>query len=102
MHVENWNLEMSSMQFCSLCETAVPSTQAYVSHIRLTHSNDSNFLLVCGINGCDHSVKTASSFSSHVYRYHRAALNLPSQSSQLQNESNQLYAEPNESYFRDT
>lgn len=61
---------------CPFCSIAVPTVRAYVSHIRLVHWKDSDFLLSCGVNGCTTQFKSFGAFNSHVYRRHRDALHL--------------------------
>ena len=61
---------------CALCGYQVLKLLQLVSHLRLVHSGDPNFELVCGIGGCQQEFRTFSAFSSHVYRSHRAALGL--------------------------
>ena len=61
---------------CPLCGYQVLKLQQLVSHLRLVHSGDPNFELVCGIGGCQQEFHAFSAFSSHVYRSHRAALGL--------------------------
>ena len=46
----------------------------WVSHLRLVHCNDSDFKIVCGINGCAKTYQKCSSFLSHVYRSHRESI----------------------------
>ena len=61
---------------CPLCAYQVLRLQQLVSHLRLVHSGDPNFELVCGIGGCRQRFGAFSAFNSHVYRFHRAALGL--------------------------
>ena len=58
---------------CWLCRGLSPDIRSYVSHLRLVHSNDDNFSLVCGIAGCQ---KKYRAFDTHVYRCHRSSLGL--------------------------
>lgn len=61
---------------CSLCQYFSPSLALHVSHLRLVHSRDPSFYLMCGIDSCLEEFRTFSSFNSHVYRCHRIALGL--------------------------
>ena len=61
---------------CSLCQYFSPSLALHVSHLRLVHSRDPSFYLLCGIDCCLEEFRTFSSFNSHVYRCHRIALGL--------------------------
>ena len=68
-------IDMMAFQ-CSLCQYFSPSLALHVSHLRLVHSRDPSFYLMCGIDSCLEEFRTFSSFNSHVYRCHRIALGL--------------------------
>ena len=55
---------------CPLCESLSLSFKLYVSHLRLVHSKDSSFNILCGVDGCREVFRAFSAFNSHVYRHH--------------------------------
>ena len=59
---------------CALCSFRTVTVSEWVSHLRLVHCNDSDFKIVCGINGCAKTYQKCSSFLSHVYRSHRQSI----------------------------
>lgn len=61
---------------CPLCGFLSPSLTLHVSHLRLVHSQDENFMVLCSIGGCPERFRSFPAFSSHVYRHHRAELGL--------------------------
>ena len=61
---------------CPLCGFLSPSLTLHVSHLRLVHTHDENFLFSCGISGCPELYRSFPAFISHVYRHHRAELGL--------------------------
>ena len=61
---------------CPLCGFLSPSLTLHVSHLRLVHARDENFLVSCGISGCPELYHSFPAFSSHVYRHHREELGL--------------------------
>ena len=71
-----------------LCSYQVLKLKQLVSHLRLVHSGDPNFELVCGIGGCQQKFCTFSAFNSHVYRIHRAALGLQAELHDVSDEDN--------------
>ena len=71
---------MAAVISCQLCELEFPSIRTYISHIRLVHSNEARFTLVCGISGCTTSLGSFGAFNSHVYRHHRNELDLKEKS----------------------
>ena len=65
-----------AVQACPLCGFLSPSLTLYVSHLRLVHSQDRNFSVICGISNCTKSFRRFAAFGSHVYRHHRSDLGL--------------------------
>ena len=59
---------MNSVYNCSLCDFTVPTKPMLLSHIRLIHSNDPQFVVTCGIDGCVYTAKRFSTYYSHIYR----------------------------------
>ena len=68
--------EISPIVECPLCGYFSPSLTFHISHLRLVHSKDSSFCIVCNIEGCRHVFKTFTAYNSHIYRHHRTALGL--------------------------
>lgn len=66
----------SSVRLCPMCDYCCPSFQLFVSHLRLVHSTDSTFSVLCGIEQCTDVYRSFAAFNSHVYRKHRVALGL--------------------------
>ena len=66
----------SNAEQCAFCGFLSPSVALYVSHLRLVHSTDSTFHVLCNIAGCSLEFRSFSAFNSHVYRWHRAAIGL--------------------------
>lgn len=79
---------------CPLCEFLSPNLSLRISHLRLVHSSDPAFHVVCGIENCSETFWKFSAFSSHVYRHHRTPLGLTdlpaSSTSDLQSPSGQV------------
>ena len=61
---------------CPLCLYLSPSLALHISHLRLVHSCDPSFYILCDIDGCTEEFFAFSSFNSHAYRRHRVALGL--------------------------
>ena len=61
---------------CPLCGYFPPNLTLHISHLRLVHSGDLSFNIVCGIRGCTETFRAFSAYNSHVYRRHRDALGL--------------------------
>ena len=61
---------------CHLCEYYCPSLRLFVSHLRLVHSQDPNFNIVCNIAQCTEVFRSFAAFNTHVYRKHRTSLGL--------------------------
>ena len=59
---------------CPLCGSPSLTFKLYVSHLRLVHSKDSSFKIMCGVDGCREVFRAFSAFSSHIYRHHRPAI----------------------------
>ena len=59
---------------CPICSSTSLTLKFYVSHLRLVHSKDPTFNIMCGVHGCREVFRAFSTFNSHVYRHHRAAI----------------------------
>ena len=57
--------------FCRLCSFRTRTISEWISHLRLVHSEDDEFSVRCGINGCTREYRKCASFLTHVYRHHR-------------------------------
>jgi len=55
---------------CPLCPYNSCGVKDVLSHIRAYHSNEPNFCVTCGLDGCSTTLKTFSGLYSHVYRQH--------------------------------
>ncbi len=64
---------------CTLCSYFAPSLKLYISHLRIVHSRDPLFQVICGIEGCKNKFRAFTAFNTHVYRHHRVALGLETQ-----------------------
>ena len=64
----------TNLMKCPLCGSPSLTFKLYVSHLRLVHSNDPAFNIMCGVDGCREVFGAFSAFNSHVYRHHRAAI----------------------------
>ena len=58
------------MAVCPLCTFEACSFAVILSHLRLVHSNDVNFSVICGLGGCATTSKSFSALYSHIYRHH--------------------------------
>lgn len=56
---------------CPLCTFYALSIQLVLSHLRLVHSSDPNFNVMCGISGCCTTSKSFSALYQHVYKKHK-------------------------------
>ena len=56
--------------FCPICTFQACSFTIILSHLRLVHSNDPNFSVICGLDGCATTSKSFSALYSHIYRHH--------------------------------
>ena len=56
---------------CPLCVFHALTIQLVLSHLRLVHSNDPNFSVVCGIGGCSTTSRTFSALYQHIYKKHK-------------------------------
>ncbi|KAL2096068.1 hypothetical protein ACEWY4_008216 [Coilia grayii] len=56
---------------CPLCNRSFFSLIKQIRHIGLYHQNESNFALICGLEGCMQSCRCYASYRTHVYRKHR-------------------------------
>ena len=62
---------------CPLCSSPSPTLKLYVSHLRVLHSKDPLFSILCGVRGCREVFRTFSAFNSHIYnRHHRSDMGI--------------------------
>ena len=69
--------------FCPLCSYPTTTLKLYVSHLRVIHSKDPSFAVICGVGGCREVFRTFSAFNSHIYRRHRSDMGIPGSELQL-------------------
>ena len=56
---------------CPLCPLrGFPSVSALLTHIRLMHSDQPNFLLQCNLQGCCRTFTNFLTYRNHVYAFH--------------------------------
>lgn len=59
---------------CPICVNfTAASIPLLLSHLRVVHSNEARFLMMCGIGGCSYTASSYSALYSHVYRNHPEA-----------------------------
>lgn len=70
---------------CPLCHCfAAPGPKGILRHMGTIHALDSNFHVICGLQGCPRSYNNYHSYKKHMYKKHRDVLELDqSLSSQL-------------------
>jgi len=84
----------SNVTECPLCGQFAPTLSLYISHLRLVHSKDRPFSVVCGIGGCKEVFGTFPGLNTHIYRHHRFALGLEPQSDGTVSSSSFAAVEP--------
>lgn len=63
---------------CPLCESTQSVLREWFSHLGAAHSNDPSFFVTCGIDGCKCTYRKLSALKSHVYRHHKAKMQVKS------------------------
>ena len=53
-----------------MCTFEAPSVKVILGHIRAVHSHEPNFLVTCGIGGCQTTSRSFAALYSHIYRRH--------------------------------
>ena len=66
----------AELYVCPLCSASFPTLKLYVSHLRVLHSKDPAFHILCDVGGCREVFRAFSAFSSHVYRHHRSDMGI--------------------------
>ena len=69
---------MASFFICPLCDCYSPTLKLYVSHLRVSHSKDPSFNVMCGVGGCREVFRAFSAFNAHIYRHHRSEIGVSS------------------------
>ena len=64
---------LSAVVKCQLCSCLSSNLTLYVSHLRLVHSGDPSFRVICGNGSCSSVFTAFAAYNSHIYRHHRAA-----------------------------
>lgn len=59
---------------CPLCAFFAVKLIHVVNHVAETHSSETNFAVLCGVDGCCHLFKAFNSYCRHLYRKHRVHL----------------------------
>ena len=54
-----------------LCDFCTLSIQLVISHLRLVHSSDPNFHVMCGISGCRSAFSSFSALYQHIYKKYK-------------------------------
>lgn len=68
---ESTSSKVLACLFCPLCSNFQAETIHHLlSHLRIVHSNDSRFVVTCGLNGCATTSRSFPSLYSHIYRNH--------------------------------
>ena len=57
---------------CPICIFEALDIRLILSHLRLVHSSDPNFSVVCGIGGCCTTSKSFSALYQHIYKKHKS------------------------------
>lgn len=66
-----------SRSICWLCyKVASPTLKGVVRHMAAVHAHDPHFFICCGIQGCSRTYSNFFSFKKHLYRKHRASLDM--------------------------
>ena len=55
---------------CPLCCVVAVSVGLLLSHLRLVHSHDPNFNVICGLGSCKIASKSFPALYFHIYRKH--------------------------------
>ena len=55
---------------CPLCCVVAVSVGLLLSHLRLVHSSDPNFNVICGLGGCKTASRSFPALYFHIYRNH--------------------------------
>ena len=61
---------------CPLCSSPSLTLKLYASHLRVLHSKDPLFSILCGVRGCLEVFRTFSAFNSPIYRHHRSDMGI--------------------------
>jgi len=70
-----WLILIMSNFVCALClNRKFPSVHAYLLHVRIRHSNDANFIVICGIRNCQRQYDKYGSLYKHITREHSDVL----------------------------
>jgi hypothetical protein len=65
------------MYICSLCDATKLSFKKYVRHLKLQHSSDKNFRVICNVDGCRNSFNRVRNLVRHVSRKHKVGSDIP-------------------------
>ena len=88
---------------CPLCSYfAAPSLKGTMRHIGSVHAHESNFHVICGIQGCPRSYTNFHTFKKHMYQKHRETLEAISTPGLMETEPNQSVDFECDSSYTDT
>lgn len=71
---QNYRVESTSTTryICPRCKDfAATNFRSVFRHVRRKHSFEPNFMIKCGIDGCQANYKKMDSWNQHIYRHHR-------------------------------
>ena len=88
-HMHAITMATSSVVGCQMCGCLSPSLTLYISHLRLVHSRDPLFHIVCSIQSCEELYKAFAAYNNHVYRHHRVAIGLEDDNNDIMNRMKQ-------------
>lgn len=61
---------------CNMCNAVLDNFSLLISHFKRVHTEDPNFFVLCGINGCGKTYKTFYGYRSHLSRTHKELLQI--------------------------
>ena len=63
------------MPICPLCgDVGVPKLNQLMTHIRVMHADDPQFLIQCNLQGCRRTFRKFTVYRNHVYGFHDSTL----------------------------
>ena len=58
---------------CPMCSFQAATVRIVLSNLRIVHSSDPRFNVVCGIDRCSQTFHTFSALYFHIYRQHKTS-----------------------------
>ena len=65
---------MASFFYLPFVQLLLPTLKLYISHLRVSHSKDPSFNVICGVGGCREVFRAFSVFNTHIYRHHQSEI----------------------------